>query len=156
MFSKMNVHRLLTVFGLLLASSIGAFAKDDTGKDAKAGEDRKRMQGEWTGPSAGTDKTTYTFKDDKLSVKAPSRAYEIAVTLDEAAKPEKTIDLKIEKAPDDAKGKTSKGIYKFDGDDKLVICFRPEGERPTKFEQVGFEQIVVELTRKKAEAKSSR
>ena len=151
--SKMNMRRLFTVFGLVLAFSITARGKDDAGKDAKAGEDRKKMQGEWTAPSAGTEKTTYTFKDDKLSVKAPSRSYEITVTLDEAAKPDKTIDLKIEKAPDDAKGKTSKGIYKFDGDDKLVICFRPEGERATKFEQVGFEQIVVELTRKKAEAK---
>lgn len=153
MIAKMSVRRLLTVLGLVLAFSIIAQGKDDAGKDAKAGEDRKKMQGEWTAPSAGTVKTTYTFKDDKLSVKAPSRSYEIAVTLDDAAKPDKTIDLKIEKAPDDAKGKTSKGIYKFDGDDKLVICFRPEGERPAKFEQVGFEQIVVELTRKKAEAK---
>ena len=145
--SQIAALALVTV--ALAAVSQAADDKKDNDTDA----DRKKMQGEWTAPSAGSEKSVYTFKDDKLSVKAPSRSYEITVTLDAAAKPEKSIDLKIDKAPEDAKGKTSKGIYKFDGDDKLVICFRAEGERPTKFEQIGFEQIVVELTRTKAEAK---
>jgi len=65
----------------------------------------------------------------------------------------KTIDLHIDEGPDDAKGSTSKGIYKFDGDDKFVFCFSPEGERPTKFEQVGTEQFLVELKRKDAAKK---
>ena len=42
-----------------------------------------------------------------------------------------------------------KGIYKFDGDDKFIFCFRPEGDRPDKYEQIGFEQIVSELKRVK-------
>ena len=51
---------------------------------------------------------------------------------------------------DDAKGKTSRGIYKFDGDDKLIWCFRPEGDdRPTEYEMVGFEQILGELVRER-------
>ena len=147
--AKLNGLRTVAVLVLVLLA--GAMAA--RGEDGKGSEDQKKMQGEWTAPSADGEKTVYTFKDDKLTVKAPSRTYEITVTLDAAAKPEKTIDLKIDKAPDDAKGKTSKGIYKFDGDDKLVICVRPEGERrPEKYEQVGFEQILVELTRSKANA----
>ena len=51
------------------------------------------------------------------------------------------------KQADDA-GKTSKAIYKLDGNDKAVLCLRPEGERPDKFEQVGEEQFVINLTRK--------
>ena len=136
-----------------LAVAAVSRAADDARQDKDTDADRKKMQGEWAAPSAGREKTIYTFKDDKLSVKAPSRSYEITVTLDATAKPEKSIDLKIEKAPEDAKGKTSKGIYKFEGDDKLVVCFRGEGERPAKFEQIGFEQILVELTRKKADSK---
>ena len=73
----------------------------------------------------------------------------MTLTLDATAKPEKTIDFKIDEAPDDAKGKTSKGIYKWDGNDKFIFCFRPEGDRPDKYEQVGYEQIVTELTRVK-------
>ena len=63
------------------------------------------------------------------------------------------IDLHIDEAPDDAKGQTSKGIYKFDGDDKFVFCFTPQAERPAKFEQIGFEQFLMELKRKGAAGK---
>ena len=94
-------------------------------------------------------KVTYTFKGNKLKIEAPSRTYEMTVTLDATAKPEKTIDFKIDEAPDDAKGKTCKGIYKFDGNDKFMFCFRPKGDRPTKYEQIGYEQIVTELTKVK-------
>ncbi len=94
----------------------------------------------------------YRFKDKKLEIKAPSRSYTMTITLDPKAKPDKTIDFKIDEAPEDAKGKTSKGIYKFEGDDTLVLCFSGEGDRPSKFEQIGFEQILIKLTRKKADA----
>jgi len=111
--------------------------------------DLKKFEGKWTAPAGGGGKVTYTFKSKTLKIEAPSRTYEMTITLDATVKPDKTIDFKIEEAPDDAKGKTSKGIYKFDGDDKLIFCFRPEGDRPTKYEQVGFEQILTELTRVK-------
>jgi uncharacterized protein (TIGR03067 family) len=129
------------VLGLL---ATGAGAADD----GKISADLKKLEGEWTTPSRGGGDVAYTFKGDKLTVKAPTREYKMTVKLDEAAKPNKTIDLHIDEGPDDAKGKTSKGIYKFDGDDKFVFCFTPEAERPTKFEQVGFEQFLTELKRK--------
>jgi uncharacterized protein (TIGR03067 family) len=134
------------VFILAVCSAAGAFA-DDAKKGAA---DLKKLQGSWTTPSGGGgDDVVYTFKDDKLTVAAPSRTYTITVTLDDAAKPHKAMDMKIDQAPDDAKGQTVAAIYKLDGDDKAQICFRPGGERPDKFEQVGFEQFVVELKRKK-------
>ncbi len=129
----------------LLTIGAGLRAADD-----KAAGDLKKLEGTWTTPASDGGKATYTFKGDKLKVVAPSRTYEITVAIDPAAKPHKTIDFKIDEAPDDAKGKTSRGIYKFDGDDKLIWCFRPEGdERPTEYEMVGFEQILGELTREK-------
>jgi len=117
--------------------------------DDKLEGDAKTIQGKWTTAAQDGGKITYTFKGQKLKVEAPSRSYEITVTLDPKAKPDKTIDFKIDEAPEDAKGKTSLGIYKFDGDDKFIFCFRPQGERPTKYEQSGYEQIVTELKRAK-------
>ena len=125
----------------LLAIGAGLRAADD-----KAAGDLKKLEGTWTTPAGDGGKVTYSFKGEKLKVVAPSRTYEITVTIDPEAKPDKTIDFKIDEAPDDAKGKTSKGIYKFDGDDKLIWCFRPEGDdHPTEYEMVGFEQILGEL-----------
>ena len=139
------------VFALLLpvvAASV-AGADDEQPADKASSGDLKKLHGVWTTPSGGGDgEVVYTFKDNKLTVKAPTRTYQMTVTLDDSAKPHKTINLKIDDGPDDAKGQTSKGIYKFDGEDKFVFCFRPQGERPDKFEQVGFEQFLTELKRK--------
>jgi uncharacterized protein (TIGR03067 family) len=114
-----------------------------------AGKDLKKLQGEWIAKSEGGSEIRYTFKGDKLEVVAPSRTYKITVKLDPEAKPEKTLDLQIDDAPEDAKGKTSKAIYKWEDDDTFVFCMRPEGERPDKYEQVGYEQIITKLKRKK-------
>jgi uncharacterized protein (TIGR03067 family) len=132
----------LALAGLLVATAALGGAED------KSAADVKKLEGKWTAPSGDGGTVSYTFKGKTLKIEAPTRTYDITISIDPAAKPEKTIDLKIDEAPEDAKGKTSKGIYKFDGE-KVVLCFRPEGERPTKFEQVGFEQILVELTRVK-------
>ncbi|HZN68156.1 MAG TPA: TIGR03067 domain-containing protein [Tepidisphaeraceae bacterium] len=122
-------------------------------KDSKSSGDLKKLQGVWTTPSQSGEAVVYTFKEDKLTVKAPTRTYKMTVKLDESAKPNKTIDLKVDDGPEDAKGQTSKGIYKFDGDDKFVFCFTPAAERPEKFEQVGFEQFLTELKREKESRK---
>jgi uncharacterized protein (TIGR03067 family) len=118
--------------------------------EAKDGGDLKKLEGKWTAPSREPgEKVTYTFRGDKLKVEAPSRSYEMTVILDASSKPEKSIDFRIDEGPDDAREKTCKGIYKFDGDDKFIFCFRGQGDRPEKYEQVGFEQILTELKREK-------
>lgn len=111
--------------------------------------DLKKLEGTWTVPAGDGGTVTYTFKGKSLSIQAPSRSYRMTVKIDADAKPEKTIDFQIDEGPDDAKGKTSKGIYKFDGEDKFIFCMRPRGERPDKYEMIGFEQILSELKRKK-------
>jgi len=146
----MKARAFLAPLALGLLIVTGLHAADEAAKDAKSSADLKKIEGEWTTPSQGGGDVVYTFKGDKLTVKAPTREYKMTVKLDDSAKPNKTIDFHIDQGPDDAKGKTSKGIYKFDGDDKFVFCFTPEGERPTKFEQVGFEQFLTELKRKGA------
>ncbi len=134
--------------GLALIALIVPFSGLNAAEDKIEG-DLKKVQGKWSTPSAnGEGKVTYTINGKKLKLVAPSRTYEMELTLDEAAKPEKTIDFKIVEGPDDAKGNTSKGIYKFDGE-KFVFCFAPQGDRPTKFEMEGYEKIIVTLTREK-------
>ena len=144
-------HRFCASVSIAAALLLAGFALGDDAKDSKATGDLKAMQGSWSATSPGGNDVVLTFKEDKLTVKSASRTYQITVTLDEKAKPEKTIDMRIDEAPDDAKDKTSKGIYKLDPDDKdkLQICFSPEGERPSKYETVENEQYLVELKRKK-------
>jgi uncharacterized protein (TIGR03067 family) len=129
----------------LLASATALRADEALDKELKT------LEGEWTVKSGSGEEVSYKFQGDKLEVKAPSRSYKMTVKIDPAAKPEKTIDFHIDEAPDDAKGKTSKGIYKFEDDNNnFVFCMRPEGDRPGKYEQVGFEQILSKLKRKKS------
>jgi uncharacterized protein (TIGR03067 family) len=139
----------LSGMGLILASLL-ATATPLRADDAAVKKDLKTLEGEWTVESGGGGEVHYTFKGDKLDIKAPSRSYKMTVKIDPSAKPEKTIDFQIDDGPEDAKGKTSKGIYKFEDDNNtLVICFRGEGDRPDKYEQIGFEQILSKLKRKK-------
>ena len=79
----------------------------------------------------------------------------MTIKLDPKAKPEKSIDFHIDEGPEDAKGKDSKGIYQLEGEDALTLCFTGEGDRPTKFEQIGFEQILTKLKRKKTAEKKT-
>jgi uncharacterized protein (TIGR03067 family) len=142
MFSKRARVALAAALVLLAGTAL-------PGGEQKVEGDLKKLQGEWTATSPDGSELLYTFKGKVMTLKGPTRTYVITITLDEKAKPHKTIDMKIDKAPEDAKGKVSKGIYKFDGDDKFIMCFRPEDGRPDKFENVGFEQFVQELKRKK-------
>jgi uncharacterized protein (TIGR03067 family) len=135
---------IVLAIGAWLSVCLGTVAAEE-----KDGGDLKKLEGKWTTDSGQGGKVTYSFKGNKLKIETPSRNYEMTVTLDANAKPDKTIDFKIDEAPDDAKGKTSKGIYKFEGNDKFIFCFRPEGDRPNKYEQIGYEQIVSELKRVK-------
>jgi uncharacterized protein (TIGR03067 family) len=134
--------------GLLLAAILAAGMSVNADEKAVEGE-LKKLGGEWIAKAENGDEIHYTFKGDKLEIEAPNRSYKITVKLDPEAKPEKTLDLHIDDAPEDAKGKTSKAIYKFEDDDTFVFCMRPQGDRPTKYEQIGFEQIVTKLKRKK-------
>jgi len=136
--------------GLILAgllATVTALRADD----AAVEKDLRTLEGEWTVKSGEGGDVSYKFKGDKLEVTAPSRSYKMTVKVDPAAKPEKTIDFHIDEGPDDAKGKTSKGIYKLEDDNNtFVFCFRAEGDRPDKYEQIGFEQILSKLKRKKS------
>jgi uncharacterized protein (TIGR03067 family) len=119
--------------------------------------DLERMQGSWATDSFSGKPAIFRFEGLRLEVKTEDVQYKIAVALDEKARPERTIDLKTEESTiAGAVGKTSPGIYKFEGDDKLIICFRAQGERPKSYETQGFEQWRLELNRLSGGAKGAR
>lgn len=125
------------------------------GDDVPIEGDLKTIQGEWTVPSGFGGNVSYTFKGKTLSIESPNRSYKMTIKLDPKAKPEKSINFHIDEGPDDAKGKDSKGIYQLEGEDTLTLCFSGQGDRPTKFEQIGFEQILTKLKRKKSAEKKT-
>lgn len=124
---------------LLTVAALGLAADEPKG-------DLKALQGEWTSKDEQGE-STWTFQGDRLSIKTPNRAYEITIKLDEAAKPEKTIDFDVLESSPNAKGYKAPGIYKIGGD-KTTICFGSEA-RPKDYQADFMNTFAFELTRKK-------
>ena len=136
----------LLTFSIACLSSTAPRADD--AKDKAAAADLKSAQGAWVS-SDETGESTWTFKDDHLSLKTPTRAYECSIKLDPAAKPERSIDFKALEDSPNSKGAMAQGIYKFDGE-KLAICFNgPDGERPKEFKNDFPKALLFELKKKK-------
>ncbi|MFM7317943.1 MAG: TIGR03067 domain-containing protein [bacterium] len=116
---------------------------------AEEAEELKKFKGKWVAADPAAGESTWTFDGDKLEVKGAGREYKIVVKLDPAAKPEKTIEFKVVDDSPNAKNFEGPGIYKFDGDDKLTICFGTS-QRPTEFKsKEDFSAIAFELKRAK-------
>ena len=86
----------------------------------------KPFQGTWASSGEGID-ATWTFDGEKVKATVAGMDYTCKVKLDASAKPHPTIDLLIDDGPEEAKGKTSKGLYKLDGE-KLTLCVSAPGE----------------------------
>jgi uncharacterized protein (TIGR03067 family) len=119
--------------------------------DTKKGksDSLKAFQGTWqTAENEGID-AKWTFEGTTLKATVNGVDYTCKVDLDAEAKPHPTMDLVIDEGPDDAKGKTSKAIYKLDGE-KLTICVSMPGkDRPKDFMQVEDEAYLFELKKQK-------
>jgi len=108
----------------------------------------KPFQGTWNSTGDGID-AKYTFEGEKLKATVNGNDYTCKVKVDAEAKPFATMDLMIEEGPEDAKGKTSKCIYKLDGE-KFTLCVSVPGkDRPKDFAQVEDEAYLFELKKEK-------
>jgi uncharacterized protein (TIGR03067 family) len=111
--------------------------------------DLKKMQGTWSYTTRDGGEGLWVFKDDRLSVKLPSRSYMLRLKLDSQAKPHPAVDIRVSEGPEDAQGKTVFGIYKFDGEDTLTICIGGgDNPRPNNFEANEGESYSFKLKRK--------
>jgi uncharacterized protein (TIGR03067 family) len=128
---------LVTAF-ILAGFSYLATAGD--GKEKGGGEDKKVLQGTWTG-SKGDKKAQLTFDANKFTLELGGKSASGTFKIDPAKKP-KQIDMTVTKGSDDDtkkfEGKTSKGIYELDGDKLKWLASEPGAEdRPEAFPKEG-------------------
>lgn len=116
-----------TVFIPVLAAGLRA-------DDAKVSGDLKKMQGTWVRDGDEGPDARWVITGDQLKATVNGVEYSCTITLDPKAEPHPSADFAVKQGPDDVVGKTSKAIYKFDGD-KLVFCVTHPGveKRPAEF-----------------------
>lgn len=114
--------------------------------DAKVSGDLKKLQGTWVNAGSDGPDSTWKFDGETLKTTVNGADYSCTVKVDEKAKPHASIDLAVKEGPGDSQGKSSKGIYKFDGA-KLVLCIALPGveARPAAFKTVDDETYLFEL-----------
>lgn len=149
MFRLSRQHVRLSVLALMVGSALVATSQPARAQppDPTTQDQLTAMQGVWISKDA-TGETVWTFKDNLLEIDSPGRDYKFRITLNALAKPHKHLDFEALEDSPSSPGAKSLGIYKFDGPQKLFICFAvPGGRRPEAFVNGEmFETFVFELT----------
>ena len=134
---------------LVLGGATGLASADDS----STADAFKALKGTWV--SEEGIESTWTFEGETLKASVNGMDYTCKVKADPKAKP-MTLDFLIDEGPEDAKGKTSKCIYKFEGE-KLILCVSTPGkDRPKAFEQEEGESYVFELKKEKPKEKAEK
>jgi uncharacterized protein (TIGR03067 family) len=135
---------------VLAAALVPAMTMTARGDDAKAEADLKKMQGTWVQGGTGPD-ARWVIEADTLKATVNGEEYTCTIKLEPDAKPHPSADLTIKRGPGESPGKTSKAIYKFDGETLVFCVTRPGAEkRPAEYKEVEDEAYLFEL---KKEAK---
>jgi uncharacterized protein (TIGR03067 family) len=134
---------LAACLAVALAGVVTVSARAD---DEKVSGDLKKMQGAWVKTEGEGPEARWVFEGDTLKAKVGDNEYVCKVTLDTKAAPHPTADLLVKEGPGELVGKTSRAIYKFDGD-KLVFCLTHAGgeTRPADFKPSEGESFLFEF-----------
>jgi uncharacterized protein (TIGR03067 family) len=145
--SAAGLTTLLT-FMIWAGLGLGGGAARALGDDKPQAELLKPFQGTWATGAEGIE-AKWTFEGEKLKASVNGQDYTCKVKIDTEAKPFATFDFMIDDGPEEAKGKTSKAIYKLEGE-KLTLCVSlPGKDRPKEFTQVEDEAYLFELKKQK-------
>jgi uncharacterized protein (TIGR03067 family) len=148
MRTSAGLFTLLAVATLAALSLLGGVEAQAVADDKAQSDKLKPFQGSWATDGDGVD-AKWTFEGEKLKATVNGTDYSCKVKVDTEAKPNATLDLEIEDGPEEAKGKTSKCIYKLDGE-KLTLCVSVPGkDRPKDFAQVEDESYLFTLKKQK-------
>ena len=143
-----GLSTLLAVAALAALGLLGGVTAQALADDKAQSDKLKPFQGSWATDGDGID-AKWTFEGEKLKATVNGTDYTCKVKIDTEAKPNATLDLEIEDGPEEAKGKTSKCIYKLDGE-KLTLCVSlPGKDRPKDFAQVEDEAYLFTLKKQK-------
>jgi len=125
---------------------VGGAAAGLRADDVKPDGDLKTMQGTWVRAEGGEPEVKWVIKGDTLKATVGDRDYTCKLALDPKATPHRSADIVIKEGADDSAGKTSRAIYKFDGDTMIFCVSTPGGEnRPTEFKGVEGESFLFTL-----------
>lgn len=137
--------RWLAVLTVVLGAASGLRAED-----AKVTGDLKKMQGAWVRDGDEGLESQWVIEGDTLKSTVNGQDYTATIRLDPKAAPHRSADITIKEGPAETLGKSSKAIYKFDGE-KLVFCVSLPGAdaRPTEFKMVENEAFLFRLKKEK-------
>jgi uncharacterized protein (TIGR03067 family) len=150
--SGLAVLLLLAIWaGFSLVGGAAIARADD---DKSSAEDAlKALKGTWVAAEDDGIDSKWTFEGETVKASVNGLDYTCKVKIDPKAKPHATVDFVITEGPEEAKGQTSRCLYKLDGE-KLTLCVSMPGkDRPKEFEQSEGEVFVFKLKKEKAAEK---
>jgi uncharacterized protein (TIGR03067 family) len=155
------MHRYALILMVCVAAISSAISSQGDGPK----DDLAKLKGDWTlvyTEAEGKKRTPENFKEFRRMITGDT--FLVTIETDEGvhtvggkfkldpAKSPKTIDVEMTEGP--AKGKSFKGIYKFEGDTQVICLAAPDKDRPTKFDSN--EGTVTVWKRPKAPAKEKK
>lgn len=120
-----------------------------TAQEPKPEGDLAALQGEWTSEDdQGT--AHWTFDGNRLTIKAPTRSYEMTITLDPKMKPHKHIDFEVLADSPNAAGTKAPGIYEIVDENNVRIAVAAANtDRPDNFKSSPTRAFAFDLKKKK-------
>jgi uncharacterized protein (TIGR03067 family) len=153
--SRFSARGLAAILVLALGAALipGGATRAPAADDLSPADALKALKGTWV-TEEGID-SSWTFEGETLKASVNGQDYNCKVKADPKAKP-MTLDFLIDEGPEGSKGKTSKCIYKFEGE-KLILCVSTPGkDRPKEFGQVEDEAYIFELKKEKPKEKAEK
>ena len=144
----------LTIFVLAVGAAMGLCGRGSgTRRRQTAIRAAQTVSGTWVSEGEGID-AKYTFRRRKAQSDGQRQRLHLQGQDRHRGQTVRHVDFMIEDGPDDAKGKTSKCIYKLDGE-KFTLCVSVPGkDRPKDFAQVEDESYLFELKKKRSNSAS--